>query len=146
MDFSLFSEASRDHEAEALERRTALVRMAVADELLPFLALASSAGEYMDRKALVADRMRAIAGQCGAQPHEVEAMADRLYTLLTQRQATRHLGQAAPCGNCNHTSVDHTEGLRCQCGCADYQPVSAPVTARKEARQVTAEDGSGPFS
>lgn len=147
MDYSLFDEAARDLTAEAAVRRTAMVRTAVGEEVMPFLALASTPVEYLHRKALIAERLSVVALNCGATLQEVETAADRMYGLLAE--ATRQVTAAATsmkCSNCNHQSVDHTEGLRCQCGCANFTPQSTTTASRKEARPVTAEAASGPFS
>lgn len=150
MEFSLFSEAARDYEAEAAERRTALVRTAVKEEIFPFLAMAASDAEYGHRKALAADRLRTIARQCEASVQEVEGAADRMYRLLAQarrnevREARLEQRTAAmSCKNCDHASVDHSEGLQCaSCGCTNF----TPKATGKEGRRVTAENEEGPFS
>lgn len=150
MDFSLFDEAARDYDAEAAERRTALVRTAVQQEAMPFLAMAQSDQEYIHRKALMADRLYAIASRYETGVSAVEAAADRMYRLLVQSRQRPAEGRShtatMQCANCNHGSVDHSEGLRCAaCGCNNFTPQAK--TAAKEARQVTAEgEGSGPFS
>lgn len=146
MDYGLFDEASRDLTAEATVRRIAMVRSTVGEEAMPFLALASSEVEYIHRKALMVDRLSDIALRTGASLSEVEATADRMYTLLTEANAKVAAGASAvACGNCQHRSVDHTEGMACQCGCNDFSPQT--TASKKEARQVTAEgEGSGPFS
>lgn len=143
MDFSLFDEASRDHDAEAAERRTALVRIAVQHGAMPFLALASDEAEYGHRKALMAERLSTIAAQCEASVAEVEDTADRMYRLVLatrQRGAEGLLRTAAmQCAACQHGSVDHSEGLQCpQCGCANFTPQAK--TAAREG------EGGGPFS
>lgn len=147
MEFSLFDEAARDYDAEAAQRRTALVRTAVQQEIFPFLAMASSTVEYGHRKALAAGPLTAIATRYGAPIAEVEGAADRMFGLLMEgRQRTAQLRRtaAASCANCGHSNTDHTEGLRCECGCTDYTPKTDGST--KEGRRVTAEEGSGPFS
>lgn len=146
MDYGLFDEASRDLTAEALVRRTAMVRHTVGEEAMPFLALASSEVEYIHRKALMADRLSDIALRTEASLSEVEATADRMYALLSEAKTKVIAGAGAmSCANCQHRSVDHTEGLACQCGCNDFSPQT--TASKKEARQVTAEaEGSGPFS
>lgn len=152
MDFSLFTEAARDHDAEASQRRTALVRTAVQQEVMPFLALAASDGEYAHRKALIYQRLAAIANRCEASLDETEDVADRMYGLLVQgrqraaQAAVTHTAAMA-CSNCNHQSVDHSEGLQCAaCGCNNFTPTSRTASTGKEARQVTAEGDQGPFS
>ena len=149
MDFSLFDEAARDYDAEAAERRTALVRTAVQEEIFPFLAMASSPEEYGHRKALAYERLTTIAARCNAPLADVEGAADRMYALLLEgRQRTAQLQQrtaAAACANCGHKGTDHTEGLRCQCGCTDYTPKTEDG-GTKQARKTAAEEGSGPFS
>lgn len=149
MDFSLFDEAARDYDAENAVRRTAMVRSAVQEEIFPFLALASSAQEYGHRKALAAERLTSIAQRCGSSLAETEGVADRMYGLLAegrQRTAQLHATAAAACANCGHKGTDHTEGLRCQCGCTDYTPKTDEDGGTKEAHRVTAQEGSGPFS
>lgn len=152
MDFSLFDEASRDHDAEMAERRTALVRTAVQQEVFPFLALAQTPAEYAHRKALTAQSLTAIAQRCEASVGDAEAACDRMYDLLTQtrlRAAESRLSTQAAmsCANCNHRSVDHTEGLQCSaCGCANFTPQSRTASTGKEGRRVTADEGDGPFS
>jgi len=146
--FSLFEEAARDYEAEAAERRAALVRAAVKEEVFPFLAMAASEVEYGHRRALAAESLERIAVRCGASVAEVGDVADRMYRLLAQArqgqpQARLERTAAMVCGNCDHASVDHSEGLSCNtCGCANFTPKSDG----KEARRVTAEGGEGPFT
>lgn len=153
--FSLFEEAARDYEAEAAERRAALVRAAVKEEVFPFLAMAASEVEYGHRRALAAESLKRIAVRGGASVAEVGDVADRMYRLLAQaRQGQPQARQGQPqarlertaamvCGNCDHASVDHSEGLSCNtCGCANFTPKSDG----KEARRVTAEGGEGPFT
>ncbi|HWB34414.1 MAG TPA: hypothetical protein VHA75_00165 [Rugosimonospora sp.] len=155
MDFSLFDEAARDYDAEAAERRTAMVRVAVKEDIFPFLAMASTDAEYRHRKALAAERLHTIARRCEASLADVEETADRMYrTLLSARQKLAGARAQAPtamrttsvmgCKNCDHASVDHSEGLACgACGCTNFTPKSSG----KEARRVTAEgEESGPFS
>lgn len=150
MDFSLFDEASRDYDAEAAERRTAEVRVAVQEEVLPFLALARTQSEYTHRKALVQERLTSIARRSQASVEETGAMADRLFAMIAKTrqgptEASMRATATMKCSNCGHGSVDHSEGLRCgSCGCNDFTPASR--TAGKEARRVTAEEGQGPFS
>lgn len=152
MDFSLFDEAARDYDAEAAERRTAMVRSAVTQEIFPFLAVAGSAGEYAHRKALAAERLSSIATRCEASYDETEAVADRMFARLLesrQRAAQGSLGAEAKsrsCANCTHASPGHSEGGNCpSCGCTSFRAESK--TAGKEARLVTAEgQGEGPFS
>lgn len=150
MDFSLFDEASRDHDAEAAARRTALVRVAVQKELMPWLARAQSDGEYTHRKAMIAERIYSIANRNQTGISTVEAMADRMYQGLVNArrkaaEASLETTAAMKCSNCGHGTVDHSEGLQCpSCGCNSFSP---QTTAVKEARQVTADqEGSGPFS
>lgn len=148
--FSLFDEAARDWDAEAAARRTALVRVAVQEEIFPFLAQAASDAEYGHRKALASDRLHAIALRCEASVADVESTADRMYRILAQarrnqvREARLEQRTAAmACKNCDHSSVDHSEGLQCSsCGCTDF----APKATGKEGRRVTAENEEGPFS
>lgn len=148
MDFSLFDEAARDFTAEAAERRTALVRIAVKEEIFPFLAQAASPSEYAHRKALASERLGAIARRCEASLEDVEGCADRMYGLLVQSrqqsaQARLQRSAVMGCKNCDHASVDHSEGLQCHaCGCTNFTPKSSG----REARRVTAEEGGGPFS
>jgi hypothetical protein len=147
MDFSLFDEAARDYDAEAAELRTAMVRTAVQTEIFPFLAMAATPAEYVHRKALAAERLVSIAQRCDASPQEVEGAADRMYTLLSgarQRTAQLQREAAAECANCGHKGTDHTEGLRCQCGCTDYTPKTDGGTTAS--RRTAAGEGSGPFS
>lgn len=146
MDFSLFDEASRDHDREALERRTALVRTAVTQEVMPFLAMAASTEEYVDRRELAHNSLMSIATRHGASLAETVAVADRMYGLLSEARRTPDDGltfvaNAMACGNCGHQSTDHTEGLRCQCGCTDFSPETSKQAMRREAGE-----GSGPFS
>lgn len=146
MEYSLFDEASRDHDEEARDRRVALVRTAVTQEIFSFLALADSPGDYANRKALVNDRISAIALRYGSSLEETEGVADRMYQHLAQaRQASKltYTAGAMKCSACEHTSTDHSEGLRCQCGCTNFTP---ETKSEKEARRVTAEGEEGPFS
>lgn len=140
MDYGVIHEASYDHEAEHRLRREALIRTAVADEIMPFLAMARSTSEYDHRKALAWDSLGEIANRHEASYDEVEDVADRMYGLIVQSRLKPVIA-VAPCANCDHASVDHSEGLKCTCGCADY----APASDSKEARRVTAEEGDGPF-
>lgn len=150
MDFSLFDEASRDYDREHLERRTAMVRAALAEEVMPFLAMATSEEEYAHRKALAHNALMSVATRHGASLGETTAVADRLFGLLVtaRRSSSREDGlvytaNAQPCANCDHASTDHTEGLRCHCGCTNFVPdTSTQATAMR--RQ--AGEGSGPFS
>jgi hypothetical protein len=148
MDFSLFDEASRDYDREALERRTALVRTAVTQDVMPFLAMAATTEEYMHRRALAAESLQHIAAQHGASVSEVEVIADRMYGMVHAARRAKDDGlvytaTAQKCGNCKHQSTDHTEGLRCSCGCADFVAAGDVQTTgmRREAGE-----GSGPFS
>jgi hypothetical protein len=149
MDYSLFDEAGRDYDAEAGQRRAALVRTAVSQDLMPFLALAADQVEYGHRRALASEGIGRIAARCQATPQEVADCADRMFkTFLDTRTAsTPHLSVSAPCSNCRHASVDHSEGLRCSCGCTNFVAGSNTSTAaRTEARRTTAEKEEGPFS
>lgn len=146
MDFSLFDEASRDYDREALERRTALVRVGVGETLMPFLALASSTEEYQNRKALASSVIHNVAMRCGSSETEVIAVADRMYGLLTEARRTTQDGlvytaTAMACANCDHKSTDHSEGLRCSCGCTNFTPSTSKESMRREAGE-----GSAPFS
>jgi hypothetical protein len=147
MDFSLFDEASRDYDREHLERRTALVRTAVTQEVMPFLAMATSTEEYVDRRELAHNSLMSIATRHGASLAETSAVADRLYGLLSEARRRSdddglvYTANAMACGNCGHQSTDHTEGLRCQCGCTDFSPETSKQAMRREAGE-----GSGPFS
>lgn len=141
MNFSLFDEASRDFDAEAAQRRTAMVRVAVQKEIFPFLAMASTSGEYDHRKALAYERLSAIASRCEASLQETEAVADRMYAAL---QEGRKLAAGMKCANCGHSNSPHAQGDSCSsCGCHNFTP---QTTAAKEGRRVTAEEGEGPFS
>lgn len=142
MDYGVFDEASRDLEAETAMRRQAMVRTAIAEEVMPFLAMATSENEYQHRKALAEGPLQRIADACGASLSEVMAMADRLFSLMYQaKTASFQRMAAATCANCGDTNVDHSEGLRCPCGCTSF----SPETQGKEGRRVTAEEGDGPF-
>jgi hypothetical protein len=141
VDFSLFDEASRDYDAEMADRRTAMVRTAVQQEIFPWLAMARSPQEYEHRRALADGSLQRIADAHDAPLSEVTAMADRLFTLFYQAKTAAGM----KCGNCGHASKPHTDGDACaSCGCNNFTP---QTTAAKEARQVTAEgEGAGPFS
>lgn len=148
MDFSLFDEASRDYEQEARERRTAMVRTAVVQEVMPFVGLATSTEEYVHRKALAAQTIQSISMRYGSSWDEVAGVADRLYGLMTEARrqpddGLTFVANAMACGNCGHQSTDHTEGLRCSCGCTDFTP---DTTETKQAMRREAGEGSGPFS
>ncbi len=144
MDFSLFDEASRDYDREALERRTALVRTAVTQDVMPFLALASTPEEYRHRKALAAQSIEMIATRCEASAQEVVTMADRMFAMVhaaRRDEGLVHVAKAMECANCDHRSTDHTEGLKCSCGCSNFTPSTSRHGMRREAGE-----GSGPFS
>lgn len=149
MDFSLFDEASRDYDREALERRTAMVRTAVTQGLMPFLAMATTTEEYRHRKALAAENIQAVAVQHGASVEEVETIVDRMYAMVhASRQVAeddglRYTASAMECSNCGHRSTDHSEGLRCGCGCTSFTPATGGQTT---AVRHEAGEGSGPFS
>lgn len=89
---AMWSDASRDTSAEHSERVFALAKVATAS-VWPFLAAAGSAGEYAQRKALVADRLDAavhtVVGSLDPTLRaKVEASLDEDFTLLhTQRTA-----------------------------------------------------------
>lgn len=140
MDYGVIHEASYDQEAEETMRREALLRVAVVEQIMPFLALASTQEEYGHRKALAWDALAGIANQHEASYDQVEQVADRMYGLIVQSRL-KNVIAVAPCANCGDASVDHSEGLKCTCGCTDY----APASDSKEARRVTAEGGEGPF-
>lgn len=151
MDYSLFDEASRDHDAETAAHRTAMVRVAVKEEIFPFLALATSEVEYGHRKALAYERLAAIAERNGVSLTEVEKTADRMYEYLHPTAAKAEpemvLTAAMKCANCNHRSTDHTEGLQCgACGCSNFSPLSTQASKGEEGRRTTAEKEAGPFS
>jgi len=141
MEYSLFTEASIDHEAEARQHRTAVLRQAIAEDVFPFLALAGTEEEYRHRKALAWEAMAALAVRHDASFDETEEVADRMYGLLREaRGLTTKTAGKPPCANCDHSNTDHTQGLTCSCGCNSYEP------STKEARLVTAEgEGEGPF-
>jgi hypothetical protein len=142
MDYGVFDEASRDHEAEVAMRREALVRAAVSEEVMPFLGMAASEREYQHRRALADDHLQRIADTWDVPLTEVTAMADRLFTAMYQgRTAILQRTSSATCAACGHRNTDHSEGLRCPCGCTSFQP----QTQEKEGRRVTAEEGDGPF-
>jgi hypothetical protein len=144
MDYGVFDEASRDHDAEVAQRRQAMVRIAVSEEVMPFLALATSDGEYAHRRALAEEHLARIAEQHGAPLSEVTGMADRLFKLFYQASrgsVSKHA--STMCEACGHKNTDHSEGLRCPCGCTSFQPESSDTA--KEGRRVTAEEGDGPF-
>jgi hypothetical protein len=116
---------------------------------MPFLALATDQAEYGHRLALASEGIGRIAARCQASPQEVTDCADRLFGtfLETRTAATSRTAQATPCSNCEHASVDHSEGLRCSCGCTNFVAGSNTSTAaRTEARRTTAEKEEGPFS
>lgn len=140
MDYGVIHEASIDYEAEESMKREALLRTALIEEILPFLALARSAEEYGHRKALAWDTLGAIADRHEVSYDDVENVADRMYGLIAQSRLKPVIA-VAPCSNCDHASVDHAEGLKCSCGCSDY----APASDSKEARRTTAAEGDGPF-
>lgn len=142
MDYGVFDEASRDLEAEASMRREAMVRTALSEEVMPFLGLAASEGEYRHRLALADGHLQRIADKCGVSLAEVTAMADRLFGLIYQHKSASVIKTSAVmCGACGHRNTDHSEGLRCPCGCTSFQPETSP----KEGRRITAEEGDGPF-
>lgn len=89
MDFiSVFDEASRDIEAEAVERRhTAALQDATA-ATWQFLALAKSEPEFGHRLALVEDRLEALASQHGVSYEEITApLRQGFQALLESREA-----------------------------------------------------------
>lgn len=143
MDFSLFDEASRDYDREALERRTAMVRTAVVEEVMPFLAMATSTQEYEHRKALACNSLVSIATRHDASLGEVLIVADRLYGHLVTARGLVHVATVPPCANCEHSSTDHAEGLRCHCGCTNFVADSG---TQATAMRREAGEGSGPFS
>lgn len=144
MDYGVIDEASHDHEAEAAMRRQALVRHAVSEQALPFLALATSPREYEHRKALAEGHLQRIADSCGVPLEEVTAMADRLFSLFYKAKTGSVTKiSSATCANCGDTNTDHSEGLRCPCGCTSFEPQSSDTA--KEGRRVTAEEGDSPF-
>lgn len=146
MEYSLFDEASRDYDEEARDHRVAFVRTALVQEIFPFLALAQTPEDYANRKALALDRLSAIASRYDSSLAETEEVADRMYRhLVTARQASKltYTASAMQCGECKHTSTDHSEGLPCHCGCSNFTP---ETKSEKEARRVTADEGDGPFS
>ncbi len=142
MDYGLFDEASRDLEDEHQVRTAAIVRMEVAERLMPFLASASSVEEYQHRIALMDESVQDIARQASTTPELVVQAAHRMHSLLADpHQVTAGAASSVQCANCQHRSVDHTEGLACQCGCSDFTPQT-----RTEARRVEADHGGTPFS
>jgi len=144
MDYGVFDEAARDYDAEATQRREGMVRIAVAEQVLPFLAMAASPQEYEHRRALAEDHLQRIAEACEAPLSEVTAMADRLFKLFYQAKTAKAAKTASVmCEACGHQNTDHSEGLRCPCGCTSFQPETSDTA--KEARRVTAEEGDGPF-
>jgi hypothetical protein len=131
MDYGVFDEASRDHEAEAAMRRHAMVRTAVAEEVMPFLALAGSEREYEHRKALAEDHLQRIADKYDVPLADVTALADRVFNLMYRsRTAGLQRTSSTTCAACGHRNTDHSEGLRCPCGCTSFQP----ETQEKEAK------------
>ena len=124
------------------------MRTAVTQDVMPFLAMATSTEEYMHRKALAAESLQQIAAQHGASMIEVETIADRMYGMVHAARRAKdenlvHVATAQACGNCKHQSTDHSEGLRCGCGCTDFVAAGNPQTTgmRREAGE-----GAGPFS
>ena len=153
MDYSLFDEAARDHEEEAYQRRIAFVRTAVTHDVFPFLALANTEEEYKHRKALIYDRIAAIANAHESSLDETEAVADRLFGLFMEARKRGHQIEASlqaeaglACKNCDHNaaSTDHSEGLPCTtCGCTNFAPQTRTASVETEARRVTADEGEG---
>lgn len=141
MSYGVFDEASRDYEAELLASRRELARVAIKENIFPFLALASTDQEYADRKALAGDSIHRIAVQAELPPSEVERLTDSMFDRIKEGRTVAMTRTAAmACANCGHTSVDHSEALTCPtCGCNDFTPMS------KNARRATAGEGGGPF-
>lgn len=148
MDYGVFEEASHDYEREIFERRREAAKVAVQEEIFPFLALAANKGEYQTRKALAAERISSIASRAGLPEVEVEKVADAMFGYVDQartasvpKTATVRKSAVMACANCDHTSVDHSEGLTCSaCGCSNFTPQT-----REASRRATAGEG-GPFS
>lgn len=143
MDYGVFEEASRDYEREILDSRRGHARVAVKEDIFPFLVLASTDQEYADRKALAAESMQRIAVRTELPVTEIEKIADSLFERIKEgrqaRTASMHKEAAMACANCGHTSVDHSEALTCPtCGCNNFTPMS------KNAKRTTAGE-STPF-
>jgi hypothetical protein len=118
MEFiSVFDEASRDHEAEDLAAREAAARVD-AQEVWPFLALASSPEEFGHRLALAEGRLSGIASRHGLTYEDVTAPLREGFAVLHPRQAG---GES--CRNCGHANPPHRKGGLCSvCGCESFQP------------------------
>lgn len=140
MDYGVFEEASRDYEAEILASRRDLARVAIKEDIFPFLVLATSDQEYADRKALASDSLQRVAAKAELPVSEVERISDAMFGHVQQARTAAWTKEAAmACSNCGHTSVDHSEALTCPtCGCNDFTPTT------KAASKKTAGEG-GPF-
>lgn len=81
--FDLWSEASRDVEAEDRASRLAHATAALAD-LWPWFSSAKSNEELAHRKALASESLSTIASRTGVELGEVEGIVDRHHALLRE--------------------------------------------------------------
>lgn len=82
---SVWTEAGRDVEAEQRARALDHARAAVA-EIWPFVAQAKSRAEYGHRKALVEERLSAIAAKTQTTVDDVSGILDRFYATLKRAE------------------------------------------------------------
>jgi hypothetical protein len=93
--YDLWSEASREPEADAAALRAATAAASLAG-LWPFLSAAQTPAEHEHRLAVAAERIEVIAGQSGLCPGEVEDLARRQYALLAEARLHVLAGSSNP--------------------------------------------------
>lgn len=114
---SLWTEATRDFEAEQVERVQTLATQAATTQVWPFLALAQSSEEFEHRLALADDRLRSIASAHGVSYEDVAAP---LRTGFTATLEAREAGLGPKAAESSH---DEDEGQRFGCPDCHGEPM-----------------------
>jgi hypothetical protein len=153
----LWTEASRDVEAETRERRFTAARVATAP-VWTFLAAAEHPADFENRLAVVADRIDAVCASLadGAEfavlRNEINAAYARDFSILNEdrlrQEAKRRVAERkkaereGACASCGHPDSSHTGGPNADectekgCGCSYFRDPNAGKESRK-----TAADG-----
>jgi hypothetical protein len=127
----LWTEASRDVEAEGQALATSRAQVALA-EMWPFFALAKSKVELEHRKALAVESLRSIASKSGLTTSDLATMIDRHYDLLVQASMAKTAEEEEEGGK-QFYIVDKSTGAK----------VGGPFDDRKEAEEKLHSNDSG---
>jgi hypothetical protein len=127
----LWTEASRDVEAEGQALATSRAQVALA-EMWPFFALAKSKVELEHRKALAVESLRSIASVSGLGLPDLASMIDRHYDLLVQASMAKTAEEEEEGGK-QFYIVDKATSAK----------VAGPFDDRKEAEEKLHDNDSG---